>query len=270
MSSLRPSPPLPPLSGVFAEMGPRLLRAAVFTALCVVLAATGHALASGSTVPPWTLAVGFAVVFALVMPFTGRVRALPWVAGGMGVGQFALHLLFGVGQHQLRLTPAADDILVKMAAKLVCGGGASSLSPTDAHRIVTTAGLTPPTHGGSAHVVESTVGQPALLPSLAMLLAHLLTAVVTGWLLRHGDLALTRLGEHSAATAPEMARLAWLRPLRAALALVRALCTGLVADAELSVRPQRTGDDPHPAITAETLQHAVIRRGPPARFVLTA
>lgn len=270
MSSLRPSPPLPPRSGIFAEAGPRSLRAAVFSAVCVVLAATGHALASGSTVPVWTLAVGFVVLFALVMPFTGRVRALPWVAGGMGVGQLALHLLFGAGQHRLRLTPAADDILIEMAAKLVCGGGASSLSPGDAHRIVTTAGLTPPAHGGDAHVVESTLGQPALLPSLAMLLAHLLTAVVTGWLLRHGDLALTRLGEHSAGTAQELARLTWLGPLRAALALVWALCTGLVADAKSPVHAPRAGDDPGTAATAETLQHTVIRRGPPARFALTA
>ena len=37
----------------------RLLRAAVFAAVCVVLAAAGHALASCASVPLWTLGAGF-------------------------------------------------------------------------------------------------------------------------------------------------------------------------------------------------------------------
>lgn len=38
-----------------AGAGLRLIRAAVFTAVCVVLSATGHALASCATVPWWSL-----------------------------------------------------------------------------------------------------------------------------------------------------------------------------------------------------------------------
>ncbi|MFE5852499.1 hypothetical protein ACFQ61_04660 [Streptomyces sp. NPDC056500] len=270
MSSPRPLPPVPLLSGVPTGTGPRLLRAAVFTAVCVVLAATGHALASGATVPGWTVVAGLVGVFALVMPFTGRVRSLPAVAGALGGGQLALHLLFGVGQHRLSLAPTADDVFVKMAAKLVCGAGGASLSPTDAHRIVTTAGLAPPSHGAGSHVVENTVAQPSFLPSLAMLLGHLLAALVTGWLLRHGDLALGRLVRLSSGAGQEMARVARLCPLRAALALVRALCAGLVREQGPAVRGPRAADDRPADLTAETLQHTVIRRGPPARLVLAA
>ncbi|GGZ16966.1 hypothetical protein GCM10010387_07000 [Streptomyces inusitatus] len=268
MSSLS-SPPTPPgLFGPRAGAGPRLLRAAVFTAVCVALSATGHALAACAAVPWWTLLAGFAGMFVLVLPFTGRTRSLPSITLALGLGQLALHSLFGLGQqHELRLPPTADDMLIRMAAKLTCGAGAASLSPSEAHQIVTLAGLNPPAH------TAQPVARPELLPSLPMLLAHLLAALATGWLLRRGDLALTRLAGLSARSAREVAAAsdaARLRPLRIALALVRALCAGLVRTSLDAARARRGTDDPPPPRAGEALQHTVIRRGPPARFVLAA
>ena len=54
----------------------RMLRAAVFSAVCVVLAAAGHALASCAAVPLWTLGAGFLGVLVCVAPLAGRTRSL--------------------------------------------------------------------------------------------------------------------------------------------------------------------------------------------------
>ncbi|MFI1014471.1 hypothetical protein [Streptomyces sp. NPDC020965] len=259
------SPSAPP--GGIAGAGPRLLKAAVFTAVCVVLSATGHTLAACASVPWWTLVAGFIGVFALVAPFTGRVRSLPAVIVALAAGQLALHSLYGIGQqHRLQFAPTADDALIRLAAKLVCGAGSASLSPTDAHRIVTMAGIDPPPHGTHAAAGAA----PELLPSLPMLLGHLLAALVTGWLLRRGDLALARLILLSTASAHEVTEAAWLRSLRTAFGLVRALFRGLVRTPAPPARAPRATDDPPPAGAGEALQHTVIRRGPPAPYALAA
>lgn len=254
-----------------AGAGPRLLRAAVFTAVCVVLSATGHALAACAAVPWWTLAAGFIGVFVLVAPFAGRVRSLPSITVALAVGQLALHALFGLGQqHRLQLAPTADDALIRMAARLVCGAGAASLSPTDAQRIVSNAGIAPPGHAAHAHMAEAAAASPQLLPTLPMLLGHLLAALATGWLLRRGDLALGRLILLSADSAQEVAEVAWLRPLRAALGLVRALRAGMTRAPAVDPRaPRRASGLPAPS-AGEALQHTVIRRGPPAQLALAA
>ncbi|MEW2083910.1 hypothetical protein [Streptomyces sp. NPDC005283] len=260
-----------PIPVARAGAGLRLLRAAVFTAVCVVLSATGHALASCTALPWWTLALGFMAVFALVAPFAGRTRALPSIAVALTVGQLALHTLFGLGQqHRLRLAPTADDALIRMAAKLVCGAGASSLSPTDARRIVTNAGIAPAGHSAHVHMAQTTAASPELLPTLPMILGHLLAALATGWLLRRGDLALLRLIKLSADSAHELAQAAWLRSLRAALVLLRALRAGLQETPAADPRAPRPSSGPPPRPADEALQHTVIRRGPPARLALAA
>ncbi|MEV6395369.1 hypothetical protein AB0M39_11410 [Streptomyces sp. NPDC051907] len=250
--------------------GLRLLRAAVFTAVCVVLSATGHVLAACAAVPWWTLALGFLGVFALVAPFTQRTRSLPSIAVALTVGQLSLHTLFGYGQHRLQLAPTADDALIRMAAKLVCGAGAASISPTDAHRIVTSAGIDPAkTHSTHPALAESVVAGPTL-PTLPMVLGHLLAALATGWLLRRGDRALVRLIRLSAHSAHELADGALLRSLRAALVLVRTLRSGLQGARTAGPRATRSSADPPASLGGEALQHTVIRRGPPAQLVLAA
>src|ERR1051325_3027616 len=81
-----------------AGTGLRVLRAAVFAAVCVVLAAAGHTLASCATVPLWTLGAGVVGVVAVAAPLAGRARSLPGIAALLAVGQIVLHTLFGLGQ----------------------------------------------------------------------------------------------------------------------------------------------------------------------------
>ncbi|MEF9884163.1 MULTISPECIES: hypothetical protein [unclassified Streptomyces] len=248
-------------------LAPRLLRAAVFTAVCVVLSALGHALAACAGIALWTLLAGFLGVFGVTVLLAGRDRSLGFVVGALTGGQLALHVLFGLGQRQLTLSPQADDALVRMAARLVCGAGTSSLDATDATRIIRDAGLDPAAAGAHAHMGHTATAVPAgeLLPGLPMLLGHLLAALATGWLLRRGDRALVRLVELSEQGATELAECAFVRSLRAALRLVRALLTGLSAAPRTGpAHAVRTAFDSSPPPVAEALQHSVIRRGPPA------
>ncbi|AEN11252.1 MULTISPECIES: hypothetical protein [unclassified Streptomyces] len=271
-----------------AGAGLRLMRTTVFTAVCVALAAAGHGLAAGAGVPGWTLAAGFLGVFAAVAVLAGRERSLPSIVGALAAGQLALHALFGLGRHtQGTATASGDDSLVRFAASLVCGAGPTQLSAGEAHRIVTTAGIDPAAVAqGHSHLASGAAAVPdaasaadpsamamtaGLLPSLPMFLGHLLAALATGWLLRRGEVAVFRLAELSAHGGRQLAAVARLRALRAAMSLVRALRAGLPGQpANGPRRPLRTAVDAPAPATGDPLQHLVIRRGPPSAYVRAA
>ncbi|MEU6840850.1 hypothetical protein ABZ930_03120 [Streptomyces sp. NPDC046716] len=249
----------------------RLLRAAVFAAVCVVLSAAGHVLGSTATVPLWTLGLGSLLVFCAALPMAGRERSLPGIAATLGIGQIALHSLFGLGQSHGSMTMGADQpSVVERAARLMCGAGASALSPAQARRILDDAGV--PADGGHHDMVMGGGATMALLPSLPMVIGHLLAAAGAGWLLRHGDLALGRIVRLSRHSAQGVAGAARARALRAALALVRALRAGLPGAPGVLPRVTRTGFVAPPVPRAAALAHSVIRRGPPAAdaFLLAA
>ncbi|MFV0134924.1 hypothetical protein ACLGIH_17095 [Streptomyces sp. HMX87] len=252
----------------------RILRAAVFAAVCVVLAAAGHTLASCAAVPLWSLGAGFLGVAVVAAPLAGRERSLPGIAALLAAGQLVLHSLFGLGQHGSTAVTAtaqsagslSDASLVQQAARLVCGAGAAAISPAQAERILADARAV---EGAGAHqhtdALSATVDPSAsLLPSLPMLLGHVLAAAAAGWLLRRGDLALARLVDLSAQSAHAVAEETLVRSLRGALALVRALCAGLPDAPEGDARLPRTAVLAPPAPRTTALQHTVIRRGPPA------
>ncbi|WP_164992346.1 hypothetical protein [Streptomyces sp. L2] len=273
----------------------RILRAAVFAAVCVVLAAAGHTLASCATVPLWTLGAGFLGSLVLVAPLAGRERSLPGIAALLALGQTVLHTLFGLGQHGMAMgsmamgsmptgragappagpvhTILSDGTLVERAARLLCGSGATSLTPGHAYRLLLDAHLIDPSGRavGSLpaphHAYDAAGASAALLPSLPMLLGHVLAALAAGWLLRRGDLALLRLIDLSA---HGVAEAALVRSLRAALALVRALRAGPLPAAGPAPCGHRTDRDEVPAPHTTALQHTVIRRGPPAAAFLLA
>ncbi|MCT9075940.1 hypothetical protein [Streptomyces fulvoviolaceus] len=73
----------------------RSLRAAVFAALCVLLAAGGHALATGMAPPVWTQVAGFAPVFTAGWLLGGRERSLASIGGATLTAQGGLHVAFG-------------------------------------------------------------------------------------------------------------------------------------------------------------------------------
>ncbi|MFE0809848.1 hypothetical protein ACFW4M_14365 [Streptomyces sp. NPDC058794] len=264
----------------------RILRAAVFAAVCVVLAAAGHTLASCAGVPLWSLCAGFLGVVLVAAPLAGRERSLPGIAVLLTAGQTALHTLFGLGQHGTTAVTAAgaatggsgtpsDASLVQQAARLVCGTTAAAISPAEAQRILTDARIAPAAgarSGAAHHPADALAGSStALLPSLPMLLGHVLAALAAGWLLRRGDLALARLVELSAQSAHSVAEAAFVRALRAALSLVRALHAGLAGTPGKGPRPPRAAPPVPPRPCATALQHTVIRRGPPSgAFTLAA
>ncbi|MEU8461880.1 hypothetical protein [Streptomyces sp. NPDC029003] len=260
-----------------AGAGLRMTRAAVFTALCVVLSAAGHAVASCATVPWWALALALVGVFAVAAPLAGRRRSLPGIAAGLTVGQLGLHTLFGLGQHGAAPMPSdgADTSLAALAARLVCGGNSVPLSQADARQILEAAGLDPAAMAGQAaahaHMAHAhmagAAGEPAIgLFSPAMLLGHLLAALAAGWLLGRGDAALFRLVELSRRS-PQADP---VRPLRAALAFVRALAAGLPGAPARGPLARRTVPASVPATGRDALLHSVIRRGPPTALALAA
>jgi hypothetical protein len=255
----------------------RLLRAAVFTAVCVALSAAGHEWAGGRPVPLWTLAVAWAAVFAVAAPLAGRERSLPGIAALLGAGEFGLHLLFGIGGG---CAPAAapaprtsGGTLQALAGHLLCGANAHPLSPSAAARVIRSAGLDPTrlavAHAGSAgagggHAAASMSGMAGMGASLtpAMIAGHLAAALAAGWLLRCGEAALwriVRLAQLAGAAAAGV-------PLRRVPVLARLLLAGLPgAPSPAGPRTARFGDVPGPPRPV-LLRHALARRGPPAAF----
>ncbi|MFD1661320.1 hypothetical protein ACFSL4_24715 [Streptomyces caeni] len=257
----------------------RFLRAAVFAAVCVVLAATGHGLASCAAVPVWTLGAGFLAVFAVAAGLAGRERTLPGIVAFLAVGQTLLHTLFELGQRwgavpmSGHATPTADATLVERAARIMCGTSAAALSPARAQKILADARLNTGVDASAVHhpadALATMAGPGSMLPSVPMLLGHVLAAVAAGWVLRRGDIALLGLLRLSA---QELAEGALVRSLRAAFTLVRVLLSGLPGAPGTGPRAPRTAFLVPPKPPASALQHSVIRRGPPSPtpYVLAA
>ncbi|MFC9679618.1 hypothetical protein [Streptomyces sp. NPDC056948] len=137
----------------------RMVRAAVFAAVCLLLAAVGHVLMSGSTVPSWTLAAGFAVTSGVGWVLAGRERGFPLIVSVVVVAQGALHSAFSWGR------------------------SAGSMDMGSMHM------------GHAAHIehlghMGHGTGDTS---SLGMLAAHLLAALLTGVWLAFGEQAAFRL-----------------------------------------------------------------------------
>ncbi|MER8183422.1 hypothetical protein [Kitasatospora sp. NPDC094015] len=265
-----------------------MARAVPFALVCTLVAAAGHALVGGGSVTPVTLAVGFAAVCAVGVFLAGRERSMAAIAGALGAGQLGLHLLFhtlstvggtgGLAASTARMTGmvgmagmagmaaaqpgGSGTTLPELAGRLICddrpGNGPSALPlGSTAEQVVRAAGLDPQAyaaggHAGGAHAA----GVLGLSP--AMLLGHLVAAVLAGWWLRRGERALWRLLRLAAGAAQE-----WAIPLRRALALVTAVLLGPLGSGPRRVRPGRPAEDWR-LPGAAALRHSVHRRGPPA------
>ncbi|MET8895073.1 hypothetical protein [Streptomyces albogriseolus] len=149
-----------------AGWGARTVRAAVFAAVCVLLAALGHVLMSGSQVPGWTLGAGAVATGAAGWCLAGRERGLPTVVGVAVAAQTVLHQAFSLGA-----TPALE------------AHGAHA-----AHGAHTGTGHPPAT--GSEGPALTAGGEGS---SSGMLAAHLLAALLTGLWLGHGERAAFRI-----------------------------------------------------------------------------
>ncbi|WP_327435465.1 hypothetical protein OG279_02070 [Streptomyces sp. NBC_01201] len=254
--------------------GSRAARAALFAAVCVLLAATGHVLMSGVPVSGRVLFAALAGTTAAAWVLAGRERGLLAVTAAAVAAQTALHAGFTYAQSLAQPPPPPMESFARQwAEKLLCGDGATALSERDAVAIVTDAGLGSvisrpppgtfaPAAGPVGHSLHAVHGMPtdaagtmqavhggqgvfAAAPT-GMLAAHLLAAVLCGLWLAYGERALFRV----------LRALAWR--LRTPLQL-------LLSPAVPPRRPRRRvrRRPAQQSLTQLLLVHSITSRGPP-------
>ncbi|MFI7100408.1 hypothetical protein ACIBK8_13720 [Streptomyces sp. NPDC050161] len=213
--------------------GPRAVRAAVFTALCVTLSAASHVLLSRAPLPYAILAALCTAVFAAAYALTGRERGYAAIAALLVPLELAADTVLTTGQYAC-YGPAGGPVtgpLHSVGVDLLCRGGAWGT----------------PLAGVAAHSGGPLPGASGAVPWL-LLAGHLAAGLLAAAWLRRGDAALDRLLRAAATEA--------FRPLRA-----------LRAPAVAPPPPRhRTGPpDPRPRVCGLLfLVRCLPRRGPPA------
>ncbi|WP_329331611.1 hypothetical protein OG866_02395 [Streptomyces sp. NBC_00663] len=205
----------------------RTVRAAVFAAVCVLLAALGHVLMSGADVPAWALAAGVTGTGAVGWGLAGRERGLPLIVTVVVMVQTLLHEAFSLAQE-------SSDEPAHMHMHMHMRTGSMHMDSLDM--------------GGTSmgHMGHAMDGGGVGSSSYGMLAAHLLAALLTGLWLAYGEKAAFRILRAVAG---------WLAaPLRLLLALPTP------ADRP-RVRRGRPRSDRAPAL--RLLVHAITSRGPP-------
>ncbi|MFF4803920.1 hypothetical protein ACFY1U_37025 [Streptomyces sp. NPDC001351] len=202
----------------------RTIRAAVFAAVCVLLAALGHTLMSGSDVPAWAFAAGTAATGSVGWGLAGRERGLPLIVATVVAVQTVLHEAFSLAQSVTEWSDAS-------ASMDMSGMGSMHMTSMDMARMDHMDHMDHTASGGS---------------SSGMLAAHLLAALLCGLWLAYGEKAAFRILRAVAG---------WLAaPLRLLLAL---------PDTPPRPRPhlRRRRSDRAPRLLL--LVHAITSRGPP-------
>ncbi|MCL6298901.1 hypothetical protein ACFXN2_08525 [Streptomyces kronopolitis] len=205
----------------------RALRAALFTALCVTLSATGHVLLSRVPLPLPLVAALSVGVFAVAYVLAGRERGFGCVAALLVPLELAADAVFDAGQLAC-YGPAGGPVtgpLRSLGVEVLCNTGnvGTPLAPVP--------------------------GQPqAPAATWLLLLAHIAVGLLAALWLRRGEAAVARLAGAVTAFA--------FRPLLLAVAVVRAL----LVPRRPEFRPVWT----EPVARAvPLLVHCVVRRGPP-------
>ncbi|MEG3627856.1 hypothetical protein [Streptomyces poriticola] len=250
----------------------RTVRAAVFAAVCVLLAAMGHAMMSGTSVPWWALAAGAAATGGVAWRLAGRERGLLLVGSATVGAQAALHSAFSLAQavtgpgarsggslgrrwleHLLCLPPAGAG------GAHGTGAGAGHVMDHGATAAGHSAHAMHSLHAAHAAPSGSSVGHLDGIGTMAhmdhgmggmspagMLAAHLLAALLCGLWLAYGE--------------------------RAAFRILRALAGWLFAPLRPLLRQPAAPHRPRPwtgrpdscvALRRLLLTHAITSRGPP-------
>ncbi|MFI7403903.1 hypothetical protein ACIBW9_26075 [Streptomyces sp. NPDC049541] len=203
----------------------RTIRAAVFAAVCVLLAALGHILMSGSDVPAGALAAGTGATGAVGWCLAGRERGLPLIVAVVVAVQTVLHEAFSLAQS---VTEASGS----SATTDMSGMGSMHMDSMDMAHMDHMGRM-----GHAAAGASSAVG---------MLLAHLLAALLCGLWLAYGEKAAFRIVRAVAG---------WLAaPLRLLLAL---------PDTPERPRPDLRRRRSHREPRLLLLVDAITSRGPP-------
>ncbi|WP_043678114.1 hypothetical protein [Streptomyces xylophagus] len=202
----------------------RTVRAAMFAAVCVVLAALGHVLMSGRHVPAWALLTGLAATGAAGWSLAGRERGLPLVVTAVVATQAALHSAFSLAQSEQASTSMGSMHM-----------GSMHMDAMDSMDMG---------HMDMAHMSDSAGGGG--VSSFGMYAAHLLAALLCGLWLAHGERAAFRV----------------LRAVAGRLAAPLRLLLALPAPPDRPrVRGCRPRSDRAPRLLL--LVHTIISRGPP-------
>jgi hypothetical protein len=221
----------------------RGLRAAVFAAVCVLLAALGHVVMSATAVPWWTLLTALVSTTAGAWFLAGRERG-PLLVALLTVGtQAALHSAFSFGQAAAASGADRRALARQWAETWMCGAEGLSLPDIEAARHLHDAmpGMSPTAPHGSVSAMHAVPGGAG-----GMLAAHLLVALLSAWWLWGGE--------------------------RAAFRVVRALSARLFAPLVLVLRvllptarprQRRVRPGPRRALRTLLLAHTRSLRGPP-------
>ncbi|MFJ4278437.1 hypothetical protein [Streptomyces massasporeus] len=213
-------------------------RAAVFAAVCVVLAALGHVMMAEAAVAWWALAAGAAAVGGSAWLLAGRERGLHVVVPFTVAAQTALHAWFSFTQ--TAVGPAPTPSMPAHTHAMAHGTHPMPMSHSG-HGMDGMAAM-----GHGMDTLASAGHGMAGMSSTGMLAAHLLAALLCGLWLAHGE--------------------------RAAFRVLRALAGWLVAPLRLLLRlpapphrPRvraRRGDSAR-APRGLLLTHTITTRGPP-------
>ncbi|MFJ4618913.1 hypothetical protein [Streptomyces sp. NPDC088812] len=226
----------------------RTVRAAVFAAVCVLLAALGHVMMSGGSVPAGALAAGAAVTGAAGWCLAGRERGLPLIVTVVVAAQTALHWAFSLAQRAgTRTTGSAADRMESMDSMghMSMDMGSMDMGLMSMGHAMHDTGHMDLGHMDLGHA--GTGGFPGGSSSFGMLAAHVLAALLCGLWLAHGEKAAFRILRAVAG---------WLAaPLRVPLAPP-------AVQVRPRPRPRRPRSERAPGLLP--LVHAITSRGPPA------
>ncbi|MFF1736242.1 hypothetical protein [Streptomyces sp. NPDC058247] len=247
----------------------RTVRAAVFAVCCVLLAALGHIMMSGTAVPWWAMTTGALATCGVAWRLADRERGPLLVVSLSVATQAVLHSSFSLAQAVVHPAPSGGRSLAhQWLSYVLCnspsgsGGGHDSMSMSmnsmdhdmgtmhPMGSMGSMASMASMDHMGSmsSMVDMGSAGHDmAGMSSTGMLFAHLLAALLCGLWLAYGE--------------------------RAAFRILRALAGWLFAPLHLAfrlpapmhrprVRAHRSGSDRAPRRLL--LTHAITSRGPPA------
>ncbi|MFD7236867.1 hypothetical protein ACFWAT_16385 [Streptomyces syringium] len=172
---------------------PRTLRAAVFAAVCVLLAALGHAVMSGTHVPWWAVAVALCGTGSGAWFLAGRERGPVLITLATVGAQTGLHSFFTLAQN------VARNAALDAAARAGGDGTAGMTGMPGSGTSMSMGGHSMPMPAG--HSMGSMGGMPmdhmamhAGHGALGMWSAHVLVALICGIWLSGGEQAAFRLG----------------------------------------------------------------------------
>ncbi|GAA2106946.1 hypothetical protein [Streptomyces synnematoformans] len=192
-----------------AGWGARTVRAAMFAALCVLLAALGHVLMSGTPVPRWALAAAAAATGAAGWCLAGRERGLVLITSATVAAQTALHASFSLTQAVMHPAAHGGGTLVERWSRYLLCAPQEAAAATAADAPHTAAGMhaaaghhsmhhgmdamSPGGHAGHAGHAGQMGHGAGEMSSAGMLGAHLLAALLCGLWLAYGERAAFRI-----------------------------------------------------------------------------